>query len=849
MASLYHSLFTEKGLELLRTAIQSGTKLGITHMSFGDGNGVLPVPDAKFTKMVKEVYRVQLNRLAASKENANWLEADGVIPSAVGGFNIREVGLWAGNVMVAYANYPPTYKPTGDQGTAQIKTIRIVLQIDNTANFELKIDASVVMATIQAVEDAKQDAIKYADETKIQHVESLEELLTIEAWPNRTIFLKSYWPNLNKGGGLFKYDLNKKDINDSGTIFYGWVRLNIDYVTPEMFGAIGYDNLNENSSIIGLFNSYDALQKAFKHPEPLQLGNCSYLHSKPLIVNRNKKVSGGGRDITKLLKTTHQSSGLPTIAKPGDGKLVNYDVDASIIAYDENGDYVNGTTLTGFRTSYVGDAHKQNHDEYIGYGIYAPLSSESVFKDVKCLGYEFPFYTINSWLILLERVHAHGLNGFTIGGTTNENSIANTTTTLTNCWSTATGKDRYAYNINKIWQCVLNSCAAESIGQQNNAAQGIFQIKESFVIISGLDIEQAHIKQFIKSSESTVSINSVNSYELYVNYADKNTYLYDIEWGRCEVRNVSLNFLDVDSLKTSNFAKLYGNVDFSYKTSFTATEISDQVGQEYIPKPNDFVVLAAENSFYDIDGRNGKAYTNRYLKSKGRIETPIFNTNVSLKDLRKTQTKYAFVTSDIEDTPTKDGLGVIFNLSSANPLSSDDNNSLQLFFPLYGGNLDAMFRTGYWGGSGFREWIKFRTTANTTVTADGTLKAASPIVKLYSDHIECNDEAEEQSPLFEKLGTGHYLVKNTLGFAQEGWWIEVPSDSNGNKICAIQYQTLENGDIEVKTLKRKFDVETASIIADEENPIDIPENMNGEQRWIDIRLHKINKEITEQVNL
>lgn len=154
MAAQYHSLFTTQGLELLREAIQNGTKLGITHMSYGDGNGALPVPDASFTKMVKEVYRTPLNRLAASKENPNWLEADGVIPSAVGGFNIREVGLWAGNVMVAYANYPPTYKPSADQGTAQIKTIRIVLQIDNTANFELKIDASVVMATVEYVNDA-----------------------------------------------------------------------------------------------------------------------------------------------------------------------------------------------------------------------------------------------------------------------------------------------------------------------------------------------------------------------------------------------------------------------------------------------------------------------------------------------------------------------------------------------------------------------------------------------------------------------------------------------------------------------------------------------------------------------
>lgn len=202
MAALYHSLFTEKGLELLRESIQTGAKLGITHMSFGDGNGSLPIPDAKFTKMVKEVYRIPLNRLAPSKENANWLEADGIIPSAVGGFNIREVGLWAGNIMVAYANYPPTYKPSGDQGTAQIKTIRIVLQIDNTANFELKIDANIVMATIKAVEDA----IDYANKTKIDHVDSVHKLLSADIWSGRMIQTKSYWPSLNKGGLTYIYD-------------------------------------------------------------------------------------------------------------------------------------------------------------------------------------------------------------------------------------------------------------------------------------------------------------------------------------------------------------------------------------------------------------------------------------------------------------------------------------------------------------------------------------------------------------------------------------------------------------------------------------------------------------------
>ena len=219
MAAQYHSLFTTQGLALLREAIQTGAKLGITHMAYGDGNGIVPTPNADFTKLVREVYRAPLNRLAPSKDNQNWLEADGVIPSAVGGFNIREVGLYAGNVLVAYANYPSTYKPSADQGTAQIKTIRIVLQIDNTANFELKIDASVVMATIQSVEEAKEEAKDFSDRTKVQRVDSIEELLLLEKWEGRTARVTD-----ECRGGTFYYDPSRSNENNKGTVFNGWVR-------------------------------------------------------------------------------------------------------------------------------------------------------------------------------------------------------------------------------------------------------------------------------------------------------------------------------------------------------------------------------------------------------------------------------------------------------------------------------------------------------------------------------------------------------------------------------------------------------------------------------------------------
>ncbi|GAA5559333.1 hypothetical protein Asch03_03657 [Acinetobacter schindleri] len=142
------------------------------------------------------------------------------------------------------------------------------------------------------------------------------------------------------------------------------------------------------------------------------------------------------------------------------------------------------------------------------------------------------------------------------------------------------------------------------------------------------------------------------------------------------------------------------------------------------------------------------------------------------------------------------------------------------------------------GGAAWRVPVLIRHSGNTTIDANGFIKAASPIVKLFAEKIELNNEAAEQNITFEKLDVGHYLLKGTSGLATEGWYIETPKDANGNILFAVIYQQLENKDIEIKTFKKKFDVESASIIADLDNPVDISTG-----RWIDIRLQEIPKPV------
>lgn len=128
---------------------------------------------------------------------------------------------------------------------------------------------------------------------------------------------------------------------------------------------------------------------------------------------------------------------------------------------------------------------------------------------------------------------------------------------------------------------------------------------------------------------------------------------------------------------------------------------------------------------------------------------------------------------------------------------------------------------------------------NATKDPNGFLKGASPIAEIYSDKMDLNEDAQKQGGItFEKLGTGNYLVKGSLGFAQEGWYIETPKDANGNVLVAVVYEQLANNDLSIKTYAKKFDDETGDIIANLLKPRDIPTG-----RFISLRLHELPKEL------
>ncbi|HHQ4312143.1 TPA: prophage tail fiber N-terminal domain-containing protein [Serratia fonticola] len=144
-------------------------------------------------------------------------------------------------------------------------------------------------------------------------------------------------------------------------------------------------------------------------------------------------------------------------------------------------------------------------------------------------------------------------------------------------------------------------------------------------------------------------------------------------------------------------------------------------------------------------------------------------------------------------------------------------------------------------GTTWSAWRKLWNSLNTTVDANGFIKKASPIVKLFGDgQCELNDES--QGVTTERVSEGVYRISGTLGFNADAEWggvdggIEIPTDRNKLPLVWVDYEVDETGDLLIKTFHRvnstapKF-AQNVKVGYKEGQPIDIPAG-----RWIDLRV-------------
>ncbi len=211
MSAKYFALLTDIGVAKITNAAALGIKLNITELAVGDGGGSLPTPTPGQTVLVNERRRAPINRLSIDPLNDAQIIVEQVIPENVGGWWIKEIGLYdEDGDLVAVSNCPETYKPLLQEGSGRTQIVRMVIIVSNTSSVTVKIDPAVVLATRSYVDDLdknhRHDLANIDGSTLIGTPDCIEQLRLIMPTAGTRLKTKGALVANDSGGGWWVFE-------------------------------------------------------------------------------------------------------------------------------------------------------------------------------------------------------------------------------------------------------------------------------------------------------------------------------------------------------------------------------------------------------------------------------------------------------------------------------------------------------------------------------------------------------------------------------------------------------------------------------------------------------------------
>ena len=165
----YYNVTTTVGDAEIAKAIASNTKLNITHVAFGDGNGSVPTPSKSRSTLVKEVHRQAVTKYERHPTVTNWIVIETVIPSNVGGFWVREMGIIADGKLISHGSHAPFEKVADPTGVSEYR-LKFTQDVRDGNVVSITLDQSLIYAT-QA----------WVEENYIKRAEIIDNLTTNDA--------------------------------------------------------------------------------------------------------------------------------------------------------------------------------------------------------------------------------------------------------------------------------------------------------------------------------------------------------------------------------------------------------------------------------------------------------------------------------------------------------------------------------------------------------------------------------------------------------------------------------------------------------------------------------------------
>lgn len=163
---VYATTITNAGAAKIAAAITSGRPYSITEAAVGDGGGMYYKPTYAQTELRNEVWRGLILSSEVDPTSANMINVRFALPPEVGGFTVREAGLFdADGDMLAVCNLPDTRKDASTTGSIGKLTIIMHIAMTDTGVLEFDVHPqldAVTQEQLSSVKTIAQDALAAA---------------------------------------------------------------------------------------------------------------------------------------------------------------------------------------------------------------------------------------------------------------------------------------------------------------------------------------------------------------------------------------------------------------------------------------------------------------------------------------------------------------------------------------------------------------------------------------------------------------------------------------------------------------------------------------------------------------
>lgn len=155
MANTYGTIITSEGAAIIADCILNGKMLVISEAAAGDGGGAYYQPTVGQESLVNEKWRGEIAAAEINTSTQNMIDVKIVIGDEVGGFVIREMGLFSEDgVLIAVCNTPDTEKVAISGGVSGKLTMVMHIIVADVSVVEFTINPSLDTVSKEELDEA-----------------------------------------------------------------------------------------------------------------------------------------------------------------------------------------------------------------------------------------------------------------------------------------------------------------------------------------------------------------------------------------------------------------------------------------------------------------------------------------------------------------------------------------------------------------------------------------------------------------------------------------------------------------------------------------------------------------------